>query len=100
MNYQFLQDYGVVGFIILQGLFVAVVGWLLSSIHSLRLLLMRELHAMDMRIIQLEKETAMDELNLKHYIDTVNKIDKKLDLILSPDYFRRCPNINKVGDVK
>jgi uncharacterized protein YoxC len=89
-----------IAFIVLQFFFVIVSGYFVASLKKLEAKMERQ----DKRVDSLETKQAVEFeriMTTRDMIIDVNKkidtIGSKIDIILDPSFFQRCPNIKK-GD--
>jgi hypothetical protein len=105
-TYSFLERFGIVGFVVLQIIFVSVLSWLIGLVRNFRKELKTEmktleiqltasLDSVDQRVDTLEVQAAVREETIRNFVSLMTSMDKKLDMILDPHFFERCPNIHK-----
>ena len=91
-----------IAFIVLQFFFIGVSGYFVAGMRKLEAKMDRQ----DKRVDTLETKQAVEFeriMTTRDMIIEVNKkidtVSSKIDRILEPDFFQRCPNIKK-GDMK
>jgi Sec-independent protein translocase protein TatA len=106
VTYGFLEQFGIIGFIVLQIIFVSVLSWLIGSVRNFRkelktemktieVQLISNLDSIDKRVNTLEVQAAVREETIRNFVSLMTSMDKKLDIILDPHFFERCPKIHK-----